>query len=502
MIPGSNFKALLSFLWTVSFFALLSSQGVEAQPAGSSFSLLPHRRYTTSFTAPILYRYSWGIDGARVSFGPVGSNGMYLSRKSLGTGTTIGQSQIDDCAAFCEMTNDCGFFHAIQLKGASDTNLICATYDGKMSKSTATLIKGPSFGGSAKVVYSYGFTRNSGPVSNPIASLSSTAATGVCTAKSSSTSTGSSTKATTTAAASTKATSATTSSSTAAVSTATSQAQFALYQDYWGTSSTGLPDPADIPGVTIYNLAFWLSDTGPADTLLHFTSASASARAAILKKYKAAGIKVLVSAFGSTDRPQTNLNATAAAASLAKLVLDYNLDGVDIDYEQFDTFAEGLSVSWLITLTKELRKRLPSPLLITHAPVAPWLVRELYPSDGGYAEINKQVGSMIDYYFTQFYNQDSYTTKNGQLYDGGNIFPGSSLFEIINNQGFPAEKMVVGKPAQADDASNGYIAPKTLGNILLEAKNKGWTGGMSLWQNRLDGTAANMVSTVKSITGF
>lgn len=202
---------------------------------------------------------------------------------------------------------------------------------------------------------------------------------------------------------------------------------------------------------------------------------------------------------------------------------------------QFDTFAEGLSVSWLITLTKELRKRLPSPLLITHAPVAPWLVRELYPvsrehhsttfsslrasffltspylphlslsfpkSDGGYAEINKQVGSMIDYYFTQFYNQDSYTTKNGQLYDGGNIFPGSSLFEIINNQGFPAEKMVVGKPAQADDASNGYIAPKTLGNILLEAKNKGWTGGMSLWQNRLDGTAANMVSTVKSITGF
>lgn len=311
MIPGSNFKALLSFLWTVSFFALLSSQGVEAQPAGSSFSLLPHRRCeycsrlwgcalrlssrlswptpwfrslllhysfissssvlpahvpsiifrllslflslpdTTSFTAPILYRYSWGIDGARVSFGPVGSNGMYLSRKSLGTGTTIGQSQIDDCAAFCEMTNDCGFFHAIQLKGASDTNLICATYDGKMSKSTATLIKGPSFGGSAKVVYSYGFTRNSGPVSNPIASLSSTAATGVCTAKSSSTSTGSSTKATTTAAASTKATSAT-SSSTAAVSTATSQAQFALYQDYWGTSSTGLPDPADIPGEYSY----------------------------------------------------------------------------------------------------------------------------------------------------------------------------------------------------------------------------------------------------------
>lgn len=101
-------------------------------------------------------------------------------------------------------------------------------------------------------------------------------------------------------------------------------------QSFWLTT---LPTLLSL-GVTIYNLAFWLSDTGPADTLLHFTSASASARAAILKKYKAAGIKVLVSAFGSTDRPQTNLNATAAAASLAKLVLDYNLDGVDIDYEQ------------------------------------------------------------------------------------------------------------------------------------------------------------------------
>lgn len=109
---------------------------------------------------------------------------------------------------------------------------------------------------------------------------------------------------------------------------------------------------------------------------------------------------------------------------------------------------------------------------------------------------------MIDYYLVQFYNQDSYTTLNGQLYDGGSIFPGSSLFEIINNQGFDSNKVIVGKPAQADDASNGYIAPTTLGNILLQAKSKGWSGGLSLWQNRLDGTAANMVSTVKNITGF
>lgn len=40
----------------------------------------------------------------------------------------------------------------------------------------------------------------------------------------------------------------------------------------------------------------------------------------------------MVSAFGATDMP-TSKDPIAVANDLAKFVLDYNLDGCDIDYE-------------------------------------------------------------------------------------------------------------------------------------------------------------------------
>lgn len=80
-------------------------------------------------------------------------------------------------------------------------------------------------------------------------------------------------------------------------------------------------------------------------------------------------------------------------------------------------------MKWLITFTKTLRDRLPmGQYIISHAPVAPWF-SDAYAS-GGYLEVNKQVGSMIDWYDfcllrihrkrltpsrynIQFYNQES-----------------------------------------------------------------------------------------------
>ena len=83
----------------------------------------------------------------------------------------------------------------------------------------------------------------------------------------------------------------------------------------------------------------------------------------------------------------------------------------------------------------------------------------------------------------QFYNQGLYGDCAGLLTSSGGAFPGSSLFEIPKN-GIPLDKLVIGKPATAADASNGFIAPATLGTCVKEAKAKGWNGGVMVWQVR------------------
>jgi GH18 family chitinase len=73
---------------------------------------------------------------------------------------------------------------------------------------------------------------------------------------------------------------------------------------------------------------------GPFDNALLWTQLSASQRSKIKSQYNAAGIKLAVSAFGSTDKPTTQgYEPVALANKLSKFVKDYNLDGVDIDYE-------------------------------------------------------------------------------------------------------------------------------------------------------------------------
>ena len=88
-------------------------------------------------------------------------------------------------------------------------------------------------------------------------------------------------------------------------------------------------------------------------------------------KYNAAGIKVIVSAFGSTDIPTTSgADPTKTANDFAKWVIQNNLDGIDVDYEDFDAMntANGKAEEWLSTFTKALRSQLPKgKYILTHA---------------------------------------------------------------------------------------------------------------------------------------
>jgi len=147
--------------------------------------------------------------------------------------------------------------------------------------------------------------------------------------------------------------------------------------------------------------------------------------------YNQAGIKLMVSAFGATENPTSlGLDATVCANKLADYVSQNQLDGVDIDWEDTAAFnsVSGGGETWLINLTLTLRSRLPNAI-ITHAPQAPYFAgRTIYPNNG-YLAVEQAVGSSIQFYNVQFYNQGStaYNTSNSLFNVSGGWAPKTSV---------------------------------------------------------------------------
>lgn len=116
------------------------------------------------------------------------------------------------------------------------------------------------------------------------------------------------------------------------------------------------------------NLAFLLT-SGPADQAKNWAALPADQRATLKQQYNAAGVSLVVSAFGETEHP-TSQDPTTVANNLAQFVLNTNLDGIDIDYEEFElvTAQSGVGEAWLTTLTQVLRKQLPQgQFILSHA---------------------------------------------------------------------------------------------------------------------------------------
>ncbi|KXN83991.1 hypothetical protein AN958_00638 [Leucoagaricus sp. SymC.cos] len=275
---------------------------------------------------------------------------------------------------------------------------------------------------------------------------------------------------------------------------------FIVYGDaYDGT--TGPPAVSHIKGFNVLALSFLLLE-GAWDKAYEWTTLTASQRSSIKSQYAAAGIKLIVSVFGSTDIPTTtNADPIATANTMAAWVKKYNLDGIDVDYEDFNAFdaRDGSAENWLISFTKQLRSQLPQgKYILTHAPVAPWFSPNKW-GGGGYLKVHKSVGSMIDWYNVQFYNQgvNEYTTCHNLLTTSSSTWPQSALFQIAAN-GVPLSKLVIGKPATAGDAGSGFISTSTLASCVRQAKNKGWNGGVMVWE--YPRAASPWITSVRSLS--
>eukprot|EP01117_Protostelium_nocturnum_P002103 TRINITY_DN12745_c0_g1_i1.p1 TRINITY_DN12745_c0_g1~~TRINITY_DN12745_c0_g1_i1.p1 ORF type:complete len:370 (+),score=136.48 TRINITY_DN12745_c0_g1_i1:35-1144(+) len=262
----------------------------------------------------------------------------------------------------------------------------------------------------------------------------------------------------------------------------------------WTGSEAEFIVPGSVPNYAynVVNLAFW---TGGyvADVAGDWARLPADKKKAYIAKFHQAGVKVLISAYGSTDMP-TGRDPVAEGNKLASFVKDNFLDGVDIDWEDSAAFSPsqaGKGEEWLIKLTQTLRSRLPKPYIISHAPQAPYFVNnpKQYPK-GAYLTVHKRVGNLIDYYNVQFYNQgdSTYDTCEKLLNKVGGFFAGTALFEIVAN-GVEPNKIVVGKPVTRAGATNtGFMEVDLLASCLKQAVSRGWKGGFMGWEYKLDTT--------------
>ncbi|KAF9240657.1 glycoside hydrolase family 18 protein [Melanogaster broomeanus] len=274
---------------------------------------------------------------------------------------------------------------------------------------------------------------------------------------------------------------------------------FVIYSDKWISGENGPPNVTDVKGYNVFALSFWLI-SGPADQALEWTEIDDATRASIKSEYNSAGISLIVSAFGSTDAPTSSgADPTTTAKNLAAYVLDYDLDGVDIDYEDFNAMnaEDGSAETWLATFTLALRSRLPQgKYILTHSPVAPWFSTRY--TSGAYLTVDKSVGSMIDWYNVQFFNQGTaeYTTCDGLLTTSSSAWPNSALFQIAAS-GINLDKLVIGKPATTGDASNGYMDPSLLAQCVYEASQQGWDAGVMVWE--YPDAAATWIKEVRAL---
>jgi hypothetical protein len=247
-------------------------------------------------------------------------------------------------------------------------------------------------------------------------------------------------------------------------------------------------------------------DQGLYDSGYSWAQLDSATRTTYLNAIHAAGKKLLISAFGAAEWPTSaGVNPTTSAQNLAAIVKQYGFDGADIDWEDNNAMDGGTGEQWLITFQNALRAELPSgQYLISHAPQAPYFIvnKAQYPN-GAYQTVHKQVGSSIDWYNTQFYNQGSsgYDTCTTLLTQSGGAFPGTSLFEIINS-GVTSSKLLIGKPATAAGATNtGYMAPSALATCLSQASAQGWNAGVMLWQYTLDTSGSIIGQLAPAVSG-
>lgn len=279
-------------------------------------------------------------------------------------------------------------------------------------------------------------------------------------------------------------------------------AQKPLMVIYYNDNTLPLSSLTSTPYTDVI-LAFTVPENSQSTTLvLSGNLPSTSDLKADIATLQQAGIMVHLSfggAIGLDGQPINytllSQNVSSVAGQLAAFVTEYNLDGIDIDYEDTDALMNGTpydGVSFASDLTNDLRQAIGTDKIISHAPQPPYLWQG--ETNIPYAQILANTGDSIDRLYMQYYNNPWYQTPVSQIIDNYKaIVAGWSGFS-----GIDASRLLVGKPVGEGDAGSGWISATDIGEDiitpLLAAQSD--FGGVMGWQYSSDGPGGPWSTTL------
>nr|ANH58165.1 glycosyl hydrolase family 18 chitinase 3 [Metroxylon sagu] len=285
-----------------------------------------------------------------------------------------------------------------------------------------------------------------------------------------------------------------------ALLTLLSPASAALFREYIGAEFKGVrfsdvPINPDVEFHFILSFAIDYTTSSPSPTNGHFNvfwdsdNLSPSQVAAIKQSHS--NVKVALSLGGdSVDHGFAYFQPSSidswvdnAVDSLTGIIKQYNLDGIDIDYEHFqadpDTFAECIG---------QLLTRLKSNGVISFASIAPFDDDQV---QSHYLALWRKYGHLIDYVNFQFYAYDASTTVSQFLsyfaeqssnYNGGKVLasfstdasgglkPGNGFFRACNTLKTQGNLHGIFVWSADDSKSNGFRYEKQSQTLLASAR--------------------------------
>lgn len=184
---------------------------------------------------------------------------------------------------------------------------------------------------------------------------------------------------------------------------------------------------------------------------------------------QAAGVKVMCMVGGAAQGSFQRLDGDDASfekyyGPLRDLIGAHNLQGLDLDVE------ETFSLNGVIRLIDRLKADFGSDFIITLAPVAAALTEGGGNLSGfSYFDLEAQRGSSIAFY-------------NAQFYFGWGNAGSAGDYESIIDDGFAANRVVMGLLSNPDNGS-GFVALDSFAGVLSElVSENGNFGGVANWE--------------------
>lgn len=204
------------------------------------------------------------------------------------------------------------------------------------------------------------------------------------------------------------------------------------------------------------------------------------------KRVQESGKQVFASFGGGLQKSQhyhaLSGNERQAAEQIVDYVIAHRLDGVDIDYEDFDAMRTGKpydGVEFLSTLTALVHEMLPAECkVVTHSPEIS-CVSEGDPVN--YGRVLRNVGARIAWLNVQYYNAPEFIDPNSKVVQSyQRLVEGTNGFEPI-----PPQQLVLGKPFGQPTQRGGFMPVDEIISDLVRPLQSAYGkefGGVMGWQ--------------------